>query len=54
MPDAISRSDVWIHAYEAKKKKGSDEVVEDPEIVVMILFLSSFSGIYDSVFIIQI
>ncbi|KAK9914593.1 hypothetical protein M0R45_038363 [Rubus argutus] len=32
-PDAISRSDVWIHAYEAKKKKGSNEVVEDPEIV---------------------
>ncbi|XP_062011280.1 uncharacterized protein LOC133740260 isoform X2 [Rosa rugosa] len=32
-PDAISRSDIWIHAYEAKKKKSSDEVVEDPEIV---------------------
>ncbi|KAK9951009.1 hypothetical protein M0R45_006471 [Rubus argutus] len=32
-PDAISRSDVWIHAYEAKKKKGSNEAVEDPEIV---------------------
>ncbi|XP_040369373.1 uncharacterized protein LOC112198394 isoform X1 [Rosa chinensis] len=32
-PDAISRSDIWIHAYEAKKKKGSEEVVEDPEIV---------------------
>ncbi|XP_062009336.1 uncharacterized protein LOC133725936 [Rosa rugosa] len=31
-PDAITRSDVWIHAYEAKKKKDSD-VVEDPEIV---------------------
>ncbi|PRQ45894.1 putative transposase, Ptta/En/Spm, plant [Rosa chinensis] len=37
-PDAISRSDIWIHAYEAKKKKSSDEVVEDPEIVVCILF----------------
>ncbi|PRQ20731.1 putative transposase, Ptta/En/Spm, plant [Rosa chinensis] len=32
IPDAITRSDVWIHAYEAKKKKDSD-VVEDPEIV---------------------
>ncbi|KAM5575069.1 hypothetical protein ABKV19_014150 [Rosa sericea] len=32
-PDLISRSDIWIHAYEAKKKKGSYEVVEDPEIV---------------------
>ncbi|PRQ39030.1 putative transposase, Ptta/En/Spm, plant [Rosa chinensis] len=31
--DAISRSDIWIHAYDAKKKKSSDEVVEDPEIV---------------------
>ncbi|KAK9929749.1 hypothetical protein M0R45_026835 [Rubus argutus] len=32
-PDMISRSDVWLCAYEAKKKKGSNEEVEDPEIV---------------------
>ncbi|KAK9911493.1 hypothetical protein M0R45_035401 [Rubus argutus] len=32
-PDMISRSDVWLCAYETKKKKGSNEEVEDPEIV---------------------
>ncbi|KAK9943177.1 hypothetical protein M0R45_008795 [Rubus argutus] len=31
--DMISRSDVWLCAYEAKKKKGSNEEVEDLEIV---------------------
>ncbi|KAL6124926.1 hypothetical protein ACLB2K_077434 [Fragaria x ananassa] len=32
-PEVITRSVVWVHAYETKKKKGSDEVVEDHEIV---------------------
>ncbi|PRQ40210.1 putative transposase, Ptta/En/Spm, plant [Rosa chinensis] len=32
-PDAISRSDVWLRAYEAKQKKGSTEEAVDSEIV---------------------
>ncbi|KAM5585584.1 hypothetical protein ABKV19_004795 [Rosa sericea] len=33
MPDAISRSDVWLRAYEAKQKNGSAEEAVDSEIV---------------------
>ncbi|XP_062008074.1 uncharacterized protein LOC133725063 isoform X1 [Rosa rugosa] len=31
-PDSITRCDVWLHAYEAKKKDSSEDV-EDPEVV---------------------
>ncbi|KAK9930240.1 hypothetical protein M0R45_027283 [Rubus argutus] len=31
-PDEVSRCDVWLHAYEAKKTN-ADEEVEDPEVV---------------------